>query len=142
MSTAIHPYIRKILEGEHASSPIGATLGMKIVSLDPEAGHIEAQYQGTAEFLNPAGQIQGGMLASMLDDVTALLTLASLKPDQYCATLNLNVTYLRSAVPGLITGRATLVKRGAHICNASGELWQNGKLVTTASAVLMVMQQG
>lgn len=139
MTEAIHPYVRNILDGERAPPPIGTTLGARIVSLDLVAAQIEVAYQGLPGFANPAGQIQGGMLAAMLDDVTAVLTLASLKPEQHCSTLSLNVTYLRPAMPGLITGRATLVRRGSRICNADGELWQNGKLLTTASAVMVVM---
>jgi len=33
-----------------------------------------------------------------------------------------------------VVGRATLVRRGARIGNAQGELWQNGKLDATATA--------
>jgi len=138
MTKAIHPYVQNIFTGEHSPPPIGSTLGMKIVMLDVDAGCIETEYQGKPEFMNPAGHIQGGMLAAMLDDVTALLTLASLEPEQYCSTLNLNITYLRPAFPVTITGRAMRVRRGDRICNTRGELWQNGKLVTTANAVLMV----
>jgi uncharacterized protein (TIGR00369 family) len=138
MTAAIHPYLRKIMDGEQALPPIGATLGTRIVSLDIEAGRIECEYQGVPAFGNPAGQIQGGMLAAMLDDVTALLCMGSLGESQHCATLNLNVSFLRPGRPGPITGHATLVRRGSRVVNAEGELWQDGRLLATASAVNLV----
>ncbi len=138
MTAAIHPYVRKIMDGEQSPPPIGTTLGTRIVSLDMEAGRIECEYHGLPAFANPAGQMQGGMLAAMLDDVTALLCMGSLGEGQQCATLNLNVSFLRPARPGLITGCATLVRRGARVVNAEGELWQDGKLLATANAVNMV----
>ena len=138
MTAALHPYLRKIMDGEQAPPPIGTTLGTTIVSLDVERGCIECEYQGLPTFANPAGQIQGGMLAAMLDDVTALLSMGSLAEGQHCATLNLNVSFLRPARPGLITGVATLVRRGSRVVNVEGELWQDGKLLATATAVNMV----
>lgn len=138
MTAAIHPYIRKIMDGELAPPPISTTLGNRIVSLDLEAARIECEYQGQPGFANPAGQVQGGMLAAMLDDVTALLCMAALGEGMHCATLNLNVSFLRPARPGLITGRAKLVRQGARVVNAEGELWQDGKLLATTSAVNLV----
>ncbi|WP_343676415.1 PaaI family thioesterase [Paraburkholderia heleia] len=138
MTVAIHPYVRKIMDGEQSPPPIGTTLGTRIVSLDIETGRIECEYQGLPAFANPAGQVQGGMLAAMLDDVTALLCMAALGDGIHCATLNLNVSFLRPAKPGLITGRAKLVRQGARVVNAEGKLWQDGKLLATASVVNMV----
>ncbi|MGU7784806.1 PaaI family thioesterase [Burkholderia sp. PU8-34] len=140
MAVHVHPYVRRILDGDIAPPPIAATLGGRIVSLDVEAGRIECTYVGASSFANPAGRIQGGMLGAMLDDVTALLVMASLDAGQHCATLNLNVSFLRPAEPGAIAGHATLVRRGSRICNVEGELRQNGKCVATASAVCMVAE--
>ena len=140
MTASIHPYVKQIIDGDMAPPPISSTLGGKIVSLDIGTGSIECEYLGAAAFRNPAGQVQGGMLAAMLDDVTALLLMSTLADGQHCATLNLNVSFVRSAVPGTIVGRASLVRRGARIGNVHGELWQNGKLVATAASTCMVVQ--
>lgn len=136
----MNPYVQKLIDGESAPPPIGSTLGGRIVSLDVESGRIECEYRGASAFENPAGHVQGGMLAAMLDDVTALLVMSTLAEGQHCATLNLNVSFLRPAMAGTLIGRASLVRRGSRIGNAHGELWQNGKLVATATATCMVAQ--
>ncbi|MFT0169988.1 PaaI family thioesterase [Paraburkholderia mimosarum] len=124
--------------GEHGSlPPITATLGGTLVSLTDDA--LEAEYIGAPAFLNPAGQVQGGMLCAMLDDVTATLVVSTLAEGEHCATLNLNTSFLRPAKPGKLIGRATLVRRGRGVCNVNGELWQDDKLIATATAVCMVV---
>ncbi|SDB90518.1 PaaI family thioesterase [Paraburkholderia lycopersici] len=126
------------LYGERGSPPpITAMLGGTFISLGEAS--LEAEYEGGAPFLNPAGQVQGGMLCAMLDDVTATLVVSTLAEGEHCATLNLNASFLRPAKPGKLTGRATLVRRGRGVCNVNGELWQEEKLVATATAVCMVV---
>jgi acyl-coenzyme A thioesterase PaaI-like protein len=43
-------------------------LGWELEAVDPDAGTIELSFTAREEFLNPAGYIQGGSLAAMLDD--------------------------------------------------------------------------
>ena len=45
-----------------------ATLGIKFKHIDAEAGTVEVEFEGKPDFTNPAGNIQGGFLAAMLDD--------------------------------------------------------------------------
>jgi acyl-coenzyme A thioesterase PaaI-like protein len=47
---------------------VAATLGMQITRVDAEAGVVEADFEGKPEFTNPVGNVQGGILAAMLDD--------------------------------------------------------------------------
>lgn len=125
------------LYGTNGAPPITTTLGATFVSLNDDA--LEAEYIGTPAFLNPAGQVQGGVLCAMLDDLTATLVTSTLAEGEHCATLNLNTSFLRPAKPGTLTGRATLIRRGRSVCNVSGELWQDGRLIATATAVCTII---
>lgn len=125
------------LYGENGAPAITTTLGGTCLLLSDDA--LEAEYVGAPAFLNPAGQVQGGMLCAMLDDVTATLVTSTLAEGEHCATLSLNTSFLRPAKPGKLTGRATLVRRGRGVCNVNGELWQDEKLVATATAVCMIV---
>lgn len=58
----------QIREGKLPQPPAARTLGMNLLHVDPETGVLEAEFDGKAEFTNPAGNIQGGFLAAMLDD--------------------------------------------------------------------------
>ncbi|RQH06407.1 PaaI family thioesterase [Paraburkholderia dinghuensis] len=136
METSEKPTLAR-LYGENGAPPITTTLGATFVSLSEDT--LEARYVGTPAFLNPAGQIQGGMLCAMLDDVTATLVTSTLAVGEHCATLNLSTSFLRPAKPGTLTGRATLVRRGRGVCNVNGELWQDDRLLATATAVCMIV---
>ncbi|MCC8395857.1 PaaI family thioesterase [Paraburkholderia sp. MMS20-SJTR3] len=142
MNNELNPYVRRVQLGEVAPPPISTTLGGRIVSLAADGSRIECEYAASEGFLNPAGQVQGGMLAAMLDDVTAWLVTAALAEHEHCATLNLNTSFLRAAGAGPLRGIATLARRGRNVCNADGQLWQGDKLVATASAVCMVARGG
>ncbi|MFX1675106.1 PaaI family thioesterase [Paraburkholderia sp. A2WS-5] len=123
---------------EGAPPPVTQALGGRVASLSDRA--LESEYVGAPAFLNPAGHIQGGILSAMLDDVTALLVVSTLSEGEQCATLSLNTSFLRPAKVGKLLGRSTLVRRGRGVCNVSGELWQDDKLVATASAVCAIVQ--
>jgi acyl-coenzyme A thioesterase PaaI-like protein len=57
-----------VMEGRAAPPPAAILLGWELVAVDPEAGTIEVAFTASEQFLNPAGVIQGGFLAAMLDD--------------------------------------------------------------------------
>ena len=137
MENAIDRLLQRLPGARGELPPITTTLGGRIVSLD--GGELICEYVGAPAFANPAGQVQGGMLCAMLDDVTALLVTSTLVDAEHCATLSLNTSFLRPAKPGLLRGRATLLRRGRGVCNVNGELFQEDRLVATATAVCMVV---
>ena len=133
-SDSIPSHLQALLQ----DTPVTHLLGQQIQSLDLQAGTITVQYHASEQFLNPARQVQGGMVSAMLDDVTAVLVTATLEPGAFCATLSLNTSFLAAAKAGEITGKSWFESRGKNICNVRGELWQNGQRVATATAVCML----
>lgn len=134
-------YFSRMQRGEAPLPAVAATLGGVVRSVDLEAGTLASDYVATDAFLNPAGQVQGGMLGAMLDDVTAMLVTATLEDGASCSTLNLNLSFLRPAQAGPLQGRARLERRGRNVCNVVGELSQDGKLIATATATCMVVRR-
>lgn len=133
-------FILRMMRGETPQHPIGATLGARILELDLDAGRLEMSFVGTPALLNPAGQVQGGILGAMLDDVTASLVTASATAEERCATLDLHLSFLRPVMPGEVRASARLVRRGREICNVQGELSQDGRVVATATATCMLVR--
>lgn len=133
-------YFTRMRRGDVPPPAICGLLGAEIREIDLEAGTLEVTYTATDAFLNPARQVQGGMLGAMLDDVTAMLVTATLADAEACSTLNLNLSFLRPAKPGLLQGRARLERRGRNVCNVSGQLFQDGQLLATATATCLVVR--
>ena len=132
-------YFSRMLRGEVARAPALDLLGSRIVAVDAAAGTLSAHYEASAQFRNPAGSVQGGLLSAMLDDLTASLVDATLGAGQGVATLSLNVSFLRPAQVGPLQGQARLLRRGREVCHVFGTLSQNGQDVATAQAVCKVV---
>lgn len=132
-------FITRLMRGEVAQHAVGRTLGARIVALDLDAGRLEMGFEGLDAFLNPAGTVQGGMLAAMLDDVTASLVTATAGPDERCATLDLHTAFVRPCPVGSIAASATLVRRGREVCVVQGELRRDGVVVAVATATCRIV---
>jgi uncharacterized protein (TIGR00369 family) len=117
-------------------------LGFRLVDIDPEAGTIEVAFTATEQFLNPAGHIQGGFLAAMLDDTLGPALVATLPSGQWAPTIDLQIQFLAPALPGEYRGYGRVVRRGRDIGFMAGELRNaEGVLVATATASAIIRQR-
>ena len=128
----------KMVDGQLPPPPCAKTLGLEFVEIDGERGTIEVKFEAKSEFLNPMGNVQGGFLAAMLDDTMGPALIATLDAGEFAPTVNLNVQFHRPAKVGPLNGSGRVVLRGKEICQLSAELYQNGKIVATATATAII----
>jgi uncharacterized protein (TIGR00369 family) len=129
----------EVIEGRREPPPAAVLLGWKLEAVDPDAGTIELTFAATERFLNPAGNIQGGFLAAMLDDTLGPALVATLSDGEWAPTINLNVQFVRPAKPGQLRGRGRVVRRGRDIAFLAGELLDaDGKVLATATASALI----
>jgi uncharacterized protein (TIGR00369 family) len=127
------------MEGRVPGPPAALLLGFKMLDVDPERGHIRVQFEAKREFTNPVGAIQGGFLAAMLDDTLGPALKATLAEDQWAPTLDLKVSFVRPARPGILIGEGRVVSCGRTIAFLAGELKTvSGELVATATATALI----
>jgi uncharacterized protein (TIGR00369 family) len=128
----------RLASGELPPPPCALTLGGAFTRIDPEAGSIETSFQGKPEFANPIGHIQGGFLAAMLDDTLGPALVATLPKGQFAPTVNLSVSFHRPGRVGVITGKGRILKRGKELAFMSGELYQDGQMIASATATAII----
>jgi uncharacterized protein (TIGR00369 family) len=128
----------KMVDGRLPAPACAKTLGLEFVAIDGERGAAEVKFEARAEFLNPAGNVQGGFLAAMLDDTMGPALTATLDAGEFAPTVNLNVQFHRPAKVGALIGVGRVVLRGKEVCQLSGELLQNDKIVATATATAVI----
>ena len=128
----------KIVNGELPPPPCAKTLGTEFAAIDGERGTVEVKFEARPDFLNPAGNVQGGFLAAMLDDTMGPALIATLDAGEFAPTVNLNVQFHRPAKAGPLRGMGRVVLRGKEVCQLSGELMQNDKIVATATATAII----
>lgn len=119
-----------------------ATLGWELVSVSPQDGTIEVAFTASEAFVNPAGVIQGGFLAAMLDETMGPALVAGLNPGDFAPTTDLHVQFLRPARPGRLLGRGRVVRRGKDVGFLAGELLdEDGAVVAVATATVQIRAQ-
>jgi uncharacterized protein (TIGR00369 family) len=128
------------VEGRAPIPPAAATLGFEFIDADVEAGTIEVAFAATEAFTNPAGNVLGAFLAAMLFDTVGPALLATLEPDQFQSTLQLNVSFLRPVRPGRLVGKGRVVHREGDLVFLEASLLDTGTVVVaTATATARVI---
>jgi uncharacterized protein (TIGR00369 family) len=129
-----------VMLGRKPPPAAAATLGFKLLAIDPEQGTIRVQFEAKPEFLNPLGTVQGGFLAAMLDDTLGPALVGTLGEGQFAPTIELKVNFIRPAQPGVLIGEGRVVARGGSIAFLAGELrTEQQELVATATATARIV---
>lgn len=122
-------------------APAAALLGRTVLSADRERGVVELGFTATKQFRNRMGNVQGGMLAAMLDSTLGCAAVATLAPPASVMTLSMAISFLRAAAPGALRGHGRVSRRGRSIIFAEAELRDAaGELVATASGTLRIVR--
>ena len=128
------------VEGRAPLPCAAATLGLELVDVDADRGTIELAFAGIDAFTNPSGNVLGAFLAAMLYDTVGPTLLATLRPDQFQSTLDLNVHFLRPVRPGRIVARGRLVHRAGDLAYIEASLHdRDDALIATATATARVI---
>jgi uncharacterized protein (TIGR00369 family) len=114
--------------------PIASHLGWTLIDQDAEKGWIKIAFEGRPEFVNPAGFVQGGILAAMLDDTMGPAVLIMSGGKSFTVTLGMSVSFLAPAKPGRLVGEGQVVQLGKTIAFVEGTLRDaEGNVVARAS---------
>jgi uncharacterized protein (TIGR00369 family) len=117
-----------------------ATLGLEFIDADVENGTIELAFAATEAFTNPTGNVLGAFLAAMLYDTVGPALLATLAPDQFQSTLDLNVRFLQPVRPGRIIGKGKVAQRVGDVAYLDASLIDPaGATIATATAIARVI---
>ena len=115
--------------------PSSKLLGWHLLDARPAAGWVRIGFDGKAEFCNPAGFVQGGILAAMLDDTMGPAIFVLTEGKLYAPTITMTVNFLNSAKPGPIVGEATVRQLGKTVAFVEGQLSaEDGAVLATATA--------
>jgi uncharacterized protein (TIGR00369 family) len=139
MSTRSGPFWDAV-EGRAPMPRAAATLGLGFIDADIERGTIELAFAATEDFTNPTGNVLGTFVAAMLYDTVGPALLATLQPDQFQSTLELNVNFLRPVRPGRLVGKGRVVHRDGDMAFLEASLRDSqGTLIATGTATARVI---
>jgi uncharacterized protein (TIGR00369 family) len=128
------------MEGRAPTPPVAELLGWHLEAIDPEAGTITVRFEARREFTNPLGNIQGGILAAMLDDTMGPAFVATLPPGQFAPTLEMKVSFLAPARVGPLWGHGRVVQSGRTNAFVEADLVDGeDRLIARASATVRII---
>jgi uncharacterized protein (TIGR00369 family) len=113
--------------------PSAKLLGWQLLDVRPGEGWIQFGFDGKAEFCNPAGFIQGGILTAMLDDTMGPAVFVMTEGQLYTATITMTVNFLAPASVGPIVGEARVAQIGKTIAFVEAKLTAGDGVLLAAS---------
>ena len=112
---------------EFTASPSPFMRWLKPVVVSAEEGRIEFQYTVREEWLNPMGNMHGGVTAAIIDDIIGA-TMFSLNEENFIVTINNSIDYFSTAKENAhIVAETKIIKRGKQFVNAQCEIWNADK---------------
>ena len=132
--------IQKFLDFHKEAGGTGKLFNFKLVEYKEDYLELDGEFPD--ETLNPDGSVQGGMMTSMLDDVTALLLIIKSDASIYASSTNLHSHHHRPLFKGKVTAKAFLIKQGRTIASVRGEIYDDkGRLATTLMHTVFIQKR-
>ncbi len=120
--------------------PCARLLGWRLLAHDETRGWIKVAFDGKADFLNPAGRVQGGILAAMLDDTMGPAVLVKSGGTLYPSSIDMNISFLSAAKPGPLVCEGAVLRLGKTVGFVEGRLMdQDGRVLVRATSSVMLV---
>lgn len=120
--------------------PSSKLLGFRLTGLSQKDKWVEAVFTASPTLANPMGQVQGGYLTAMLDEVMSVAGLVASGMTCVMPTLEMKTSFLRPAVAdgGEIRGVGRILRWGKTIAFTEGELFDpQGRLLAKATGTAL-----
>lgn len=134
--------IRALLSSDVVAPPCARFLGLGIVDFSVKERWCELFFEARPEMRNPAGNVQGGFVAAMLDDAMGLCATIVSGFEAVVPTLQLSVTFLEPTPMTRLYARAEVLRMSRSTAQMQATLrLQDGTILAsaTASAVVRAM---
>jgi uncharacterized protein (TIGR00369 family) len=119
--------LKSYIGKEFTASPSPFMHWLKPVVLVVEEGHLEFEYLIRQEWLNPIGNLHGGVTAAIIDDILGA-TMFSLNQTSFYTTINNVIDYFSTAKKGeKIIAITNIIKKGNQFVNAQCDIWNSEK---------------
>ncbi len=118
--------------------PLRRFLGMDIEDVEP--GHAIARLEVSEDLLNPNGVVHGGVLFTMVDTAMGKATMTLLEEGQLCASIEIQMRFLRPIRVGQLEADTTVIQRGRKIVHLESRIRDtDGALVATGAGTFAVI---
>ena len=129
------------VEDADKADPFAKFLGIRV--LESSEGKGKAVMPVREDFLQQAGVVQGGLVATLADHVLYLAVRSLLSPEETSVTVELKVNFISPARDGDLIGRSHVVSRGNRIVVGDMEVTDHrGTLIARGMGTCLVRRRG
>ena len=132
-------FVRGLASGELPLNTIARTLGYDVA--EAEKGRVLVTLVPTAEHLNPAGTVHGGLTATLLDSCMGLAIQSTLDKEVSQTTLEFKISLVRPITPetGEIRAEGKVLNSGRRIGTAEGRVVDSqGRLLAHGTTTCLI----
>ena len=105
-------------------------LNTRFLGLEGEIYRYELEF--SKECLNPFKTVQGGMIASAIDEITSISVNIFTKDKFLPSSTNIHISFHRPLFQGIVFGTAKIIKLGKQIVSVEGRLMtSSGKIAAS-----------
>lgn len=123
------------------SAPCHHLLGRRVLRAEHDSGRSELTFEASEAFTNGMGNVQGGLLAAMLDSVMGAALATVLAEGERPPTLEMKISFIQPAKVGTIGGSAEVVHRGRSVAFVEGALHsRSGALLAKGTSTARIIQ--
>lgn len=113
---------------------------MDIDELEP--GQAVARLAVDQNLLNPNGVVHGGVLFTVVDTAMGKATMTTLEQGQRCASIEIQIRFLRPVRTGRLEAHATVIRQGRRVIHLESRVRDgDGELVATGAGTFAVISQ-
>ena len=134
-------FVKGLADGTLPLNTIARTLGYDIV--EAENGRVVVTAEPTADHLNPAGTVHGGLAATMLDSCMGLAIQSTLDKGRGSTTLEFKISFVRPITPetGLIRAEGRVLSCGRRVGVADGRVTDSkGRLLVHGTTTCLIFE--
>ena len=117
---------------QYGDFPLKSFLEMIVEGTDPGVG--TARVTIGDHHLNPNGVVHGGVLFTMIDTAMGKATMSVLDEGRFCASIEVELRFIRPASEGTLTAVAEVVKKGRSIVHLQGRITNGDNRLTATAA--------
>ncbi|MCP3974556.1 MAG: PaaI family thioesterase [bacterium] len=123
---------------DYEDFPLRRFLGMDIQRV--ERGQGVTRLEVSEDLLNPNGVVHGGVLFTMVDTAMGKATMTSLEEGQFCASIEIQMRFLRPVRSGQLEAHATVIRLGRKVVHLESRVYDaDGTLVATGAGTFAVI---
>ncbi len=131
-------YINKVQKPNQTVNPLFVSLGVEIINISAEQTVLKLPVK--TGFMQGAGVVAGGILATLMDEAMAHAALATLENGQTTATMDISCRYFKPVGAGeVLKATAVVVKKGNRVIFTEAQVVDSmDQLTARASATFII----